>query len=88
MKGTAIAMMTVQQHLKELDKKKLISMYISEHRGWYIESPGYADKTVREITDGLREALSRYIDRLRTIPITESQDGQYVLFAHRTLTNG
>ncbi|MBR1452051.1 MAG: hypothetical protein IJ592_00955, partial [Candidatus Methanomethylophilaceae archaeon] len=81
-------MRTVQEYLRELDKDRLISIYMEEHKDFYIDSCPDKSKTIRDITDRLQDVLSEFIDRLRTIRITEPEDGgTCILLAHRSLHN-
>ncbi|MBE6518285.1 MAG: hypothetical protein E7Z70_01905 [Thermoplasmata archaeon] len=81
-------MRTVQEYLKELDKDRLISIYMEEHKDYYIVDCTDKGRTIRDITDRLQNVLSGFIDRLRTIRITEPEDGKKcILLAHRSLND-
>ena len=82
-------MKTVQQHLNELDKDKLVSVYIHEYGEGYVTFDHSSDRTVREIKAMLQRKISDYVDRLRTIPVSTTEDGKVgVLLAHRYASDG
>ena len=81
-------MRAVQEHLMELDKDRLIGIYIDVHGGGYITDPELADMTAKEIRESMRMKLSEFIDELRIMPVTESDDGKTcILLAHRIARN-
>lgn len=82
-------MKTVQDYMRELDKEKLISVYMSEHRGFYLENSGSNDMTAKDVEEALHDKLSDLIDVFRTIAITPPDDGKTaILLVHRMMADG
>ena len=80
---------TVQEVLRELDTEKLIGTYRWHFPIGYEERVELLDMTVRDIQERVKAGLRLLIERLRTLPIKPSADGQQgLLFVHRIMKNG
>ena len=82
---------TVQQHLRELDRERLIDAYLYRVRydilDYYRdeESKGHY-KTIRQERDHGREFYGAYLDRLRRLKITPPTDGIHgLLYAYKRI---
>ena len=78
-------MRVVQEHLMELDKDKLIDVYIDIHGGGYITDPELADMTAKEIRESMRMKLSDFIDELCIMPVTQSDDGRTFIASYEVV---
>ena len=82
-------MKTIQEWLKELDTDRLIGAYLFNDPIQYDCNRSWLDRTVREIRDAWTDRIRQYIDRLRTIPIKEPEDGHRgLVYVHRIIRNG
>ena len=79
-------MKTVQEYLRELDEDRLIGAYLCLHPIQFNELIN-VDLTVAEITERVKFNLHKYIKRLRTLPISES-DTHGIFYVHRIIKDG
>lgn len=80
---------TVQDVLRKLDTEKLVGTYRWHFPIGYEERVELLDMTVRDIQERVKAGLRLLIERLRTLPIKPSADGQQgLLFVHRIMKNG
>ena len=80
---------TVQDVLRKLDTEKLVGTYRWHFPIGYEERVELLDMTVRDIQERVKAGLRQLIERLRTLPIKPSADGQQgLLFVHRIMKNG
>lgn len=79
-------MKTVQEYFKEANEKELIKTFFYEHPIEY-ENIHLLGKTVKSVREKAEKRIRDYIERLRTLPIEASKDGNdWILFVHRTPT--
>lgn len=76
-------MNTVQEYLRQADCEKLINIYLYDHPVNLNELPD-GIMSLKDSKEKVKTKLRKYIERLRTMEIEKSSDGQeYVLFAHK-----
>ena len=73
-------MKTVQQHLRELDRDRLVENYLHYTRNeilddYHDEESNNYRRTIREIRRDHEEFIGEYVDRLRHLKITPPEDG-------------
>ncbi|MBQ9478751.1 MAG: hypothetical protein IJU71_04275, partial [Selenomonadaceae bacterium] len=84
---------TVQQHLRELDRERLIDAYLYRVRHDILdyyrdgESKGHY-KTIRQKREDSREFYGAYLDRLRRLKITPPTNGKHgLLYAYKRISD-
>ena len=84
---------TVQQHLRELDRERLIDAYLYRVRydilDYYSDEEAEAHyKTLRQEREHGREFYGAYLDRLRRLKITPPTDGKHgLLYAYKSIAD-
>ena len=77
-------MKTVQQHLRELDRARLVANYLrytrfdilDDYQNDDDEDSTNRNRTIRQIHQRHEEFIGAYVDRLRNLKITPSEDGK------------
>ena len=78
-------METVQHHLNELDIRQLLDRYFCDYPIDF-EPPALKDLTVSQIRRRYRDAMRRFVVRLRGLDVKDVEDGKIsILFAYRCM---
>ena len=78
-------METVQHHLNDLDIRQLLDRYFCDYPIDF-EPPALKDLTVSQIRRRYRDAMRRFVVRLRGLDVKDVEDGKIsILFAYRCM---